>query len=80
MAIHVATKTLMPIINGAPYNNNTITIMQKAQSTTEERMMVDTTIPNTVGNPTIKAYLEAEDADGYVLTHMDQTYVITVSA
>ena len=33
--------------------------------------------PSSGGSPTIKEYLEAEDALGFSLTHLDQTFIIT---
>ncbi|MEM3097453.1 MAG: hypothetical protein QXU32_01870 [Nitrososphaerales archaeon] len=45
--------------------------------TIEHRVIEDPTIPNTTGNPTIKAYLEAEDAAGLKLVYMDQYTIIT---
>jgi hypothetical protein len=43
----------------------------------EHRLLEDTNIPNTSGNPTVKTYLESEASDDYVLNYMDQNTIIT---
>lgn len=91
MAIHVAQIALIQIDSetGLPFTKES-SPMNKYTSvpvngvtrprtfTTEHRIMPDTTnIPNSADYPTIPDYLTAENADGYLLVHMDQTYVIT---
>lgn len=44
---------------------------------TEHRIIVDDTLPNTAGNPTIKTYLDLEAVDGFKPVQVDQTFVIT---
>lgn len=54
-----------------------VTIKQQMQTSTEHRVLEDAAIPNTSGYPTVKAYLEAEAANDYVLEYMDQNTIIT---
>lgn len=76
--IHVARIALMPVNSvGTVINKNSSTVGQVMQSSTEERVMVDTLIPNTANNPTPKTYLELEAGDDFILNHIDQTYIIT---
>ena len=82
MAIHVATHGLMRIsdITGQKYTTSHapgLSIKDALRYTEDDLVQVDITNANTAGNPTIKAYLELEDAAGYLLKHFDQTYVIT---
>jgi hypothetical protein len=76
--IHVARIGLMPVNSvGTVVNKNTATIGEMTQCSSEERVIVDLLLPNTTANPTPKTYLELEAADGYVVYHLDQTYIIT---
>jgi hypothetical protein len=76
--IHVARIALLPVNPlGAVLDKNTATIAQMTQASTEERVLVDADIPNSVGNPTPTEYLKLEAADDYTLRHIDQTYIIT---
>lgn len=78
MAVHVATLTMVNVDRtGNIVIKDEATCMQVAQSSSEIRVMPDDAIPNTTGYPTVKQYLELEDADSYELRHLDQTYVIT---
>jgi hypothetical protein len=43
-------------------------------------IMADAGIPNSAGNPTVKAYVEAEAASGFIATHISFRRVITYSA
>lgn len=91
MAIHVATLQLMHVDqSGNVFNKETakmsdfITVNNPVDSTpfqfsTEMRVMVDSGIPNTANNPSIKTYLELEAAGGFKFKHMDQTFIITES-
>jgi hypothetical protein len=78
--IHVARIALMPVNSvGAVVSKNSATIGQMMNVTSEERMISDSSIPNTANNPTPKAYLELEAAGDFILNHIDQTYIITYS-
>jgi len=37
----------------------------------------DSNIPSSAGSPTIKEYLELEAAEGFVLKHIDQSFIVT---
>lgn len=54
-----------------------VTIKQYLQTESQHRLVIDPSIPNTSGNPTVKAYLEAEADADYVLEYMDQNTIIT---
>jgi hypothetical protein len=43
----------------------------------EHRVIPDSNIPNSASYPTVKAYLDAEALDEYVLQYLDQNTVIT---
>ncbi len=78
---HVASLQLMHYDNvtGAiiDKSNPATTLLALAKSSTDFRVVVDPAIPNTAGNPTIKAYLIAEALAGFLLKHIDQTFIIT---
>jgi hypothetical protein len=76
--INTATLILVPVdAIGNVVNKNTATIGQMATTSSEIRVNPDTDLPNTIGYPTIAEYLNREAADGMLLAHLDQTYVIT---
>lgn len=90
MAIHVAKVQLMHVdsLTGAVFTKDgskmsdftsvkTVTVSPQRQYSTEFRVVVDGTIPNTAGNPDIPTYLGLEAGSGYKFAHMDQTYIIT---
>lgn len=54
-----------------------ITIKQQIATESQHRVLEDANIPNSVGYPTVKRYLELEADDYYVLRHIDQTTIIT---
>lgn len=54
-----------------------ISIKQQMSTESQHRVLEDPSIPNSVGYPTIKRYLELEAADLYALRHIDQTTIIT---
>jgi len=84
--IHVARLNLMRrTADGKFYNasspkstnGDNISVRDALTMSTEIRVMADSTIPNTANYPNVKTYLEAEAASGFLLAHLDQTYVIT---
>ena len=76
--IHVARIGLFQIApDGSIINKNSATVKLMLMTETEQRVIVDSAIPNTVSNPTVKTYLETEVAGGFMFKHVDQTYVIT---
>jgi hypothetical protein len=90
MAIHVAQVALLQRdeVTGEIFNkessqiNKFLTQKQPVKTrartfTTEHRIIESADIPNSTNNPTIKEYLVAEDASGFSLVHIDQTFIIT---
>lgn len=76
--IHVAQIKQFKIDQvGNIINDNSATIKQMLNYETDHRIIEDTTISNTTGNPTIKSYLEQEASDGFQFEHLDQYYIIT---
>lgn len=67
----------MTVLNGTPINKNSATIAQVQHSDTEMRVIADAAIASSAGNPTIKAYLEAEATAGFTLRHMDNQMIVT---
>ncbi len=55
----------------------TTTINDVLESEHQHLLVEDSAIPNTSGSPTVKAYLEAEASDNFVLYHMDQSTIVT---
>lgn len=81
IGIHIANIKLMNVTRaGVVVDKNVATIGQVANSSSEPRVMEDSSIPNTSGNPSIKDYLELEAGNDYILKHIDQTYIVTYSA
>lgn len=54
-----------------------VTIKQQLSSSMEHLVIEDAAIPNSTGNPTVAEYIKLEAADDYVLTHIDQTMILT---
>lgn len=75
--IHVVRHGLIKTKSDGSIMPSNATIKDMLTFNTEDRILVDAGIPNSVGNPTVKEYLELEDSSGYVFLHMDQTYIIT---
>lgn len=65
--------------NGRVYQRSqgNLTIAETLVFNTEHRILVDANLPNTSTNPTIKAYLELEAADGYQLKTVNQSFIVT---
>jgi hypothetical protein len=92
MAIHVAFVELMQVDSTGnvirketgkleDFRTNQHPVVTRPRSfSTEHRIQVDVPdIPNSAGNPTIKAYLILEDAAGFPLVYMDQYIIVTQS-
>lgn len=78
--IHVATikfYTVDSVGNIVDKNSETTTLGSVMHSSTEPRIMQDSSIPNSTNYPTIKRYLELEDAAGFKLVHLSNTMVVT---
>ncbi len=80
IGIHVATLGMVKVNDlGAPLPDGP-SIAEVMASSSEIRVLYDATIPNTSGNPTIQAYLEAEAADDYVVRVLNQSFIVTYDA
>jgi hypothetical protein len=80
MAIHVAIVAVghvTPTGNVVSKNDPETTLRTMLSASQELRVLEDPDIPNTAGRPDVKTYLELEDGSGYILNHMDQTYIVT---
>ena len=78
---HVAELTIVPIDPvGNVVDKNKVSIARMMTASSEIRVLPDAALANTTDYPTVKDYLNREAADGYVLAHLDQTYVITYVA
>jgi len=78
MAVHIARLGLVHINSvGQAKPHVDMTIGEAATSSSELRVLVDTSNANTAGSPTASTYLALEDTAGFSLLHFDQTYVIT---
>lgn len=75
--IHVVYVRPQQVLNGQVINKNDATIAQMTKADLEMRIIEDTSVPNSSDNPTIKEYLEAEAADDYKLSHIDNTMIVT---
>lgn len=80
MAIHVARLGVFTTNqNGTRIDKNDPSTKISDMLNTKMEMLVipDSSIPNSIGYPSIKTYLELEDSDNYQLVHLDQSFVIT---
>ncbi len=58
-------------------NDPNISISAQLNTSSDHRLIVDQSIPNTLSRPTVKDYLIAEARDNYVLQYMDQNTIVT---
>lgn len=80
MAIHVARLGVFTTNqNGVRIDKNDPSTKISDMLNTKMEMLIipDSSIPNSANYPTIKTYLELEDADNFQLSHLDQSFVIT---
>ena len=78
--IHVARVAALSVDtmgNVVSKEDPSVTIAQHLRTSLEHRVIEDSAIPNTSGNPTVKTYLESEASDDYVMEYMDQSTIIT---
>jgi|6_EtaG_2_1085325.scaffolds.fasta_scaffold49664_2 hypothetical protein len=54
-----------------------VTLKQQLTGGHDHRIISSAIVPNSTTQPTVKAYLEAEASDDYVLEYMDQNTIIT---
>jgi len=77
---HVARIGLIrvdPLGNIVSKNDTIKTVLNSSE---EHRILEDANIPNSMGNPTIEDYLEAEGSDDFILGHISQNLIVTYSA
>ena len=77
MAVHVAYIRPMQIVGGNVVDKNDATIAQMMNASLEMRIMQDAAIASSTGNPNIKDYIEAEEAAGFRINHIDNNLIIT---
>ena len=58
-------------------NKVTTTIQDVLDCSTEPRILEDRDIPNSIGNPSLRDYILAEAVDGFKITHIDNTMIIS---
>jgi hypothetical protein len=80
MSVHVVYTRPQQVLNNTVINKETATIAQMTKTDMEMRVMADSAIASSANNPSIKDYLEAEDAAGFNLIHMDNTIIVTSDA
>lgn len=56
---------------------NSVSINELKHTSQEFLVLPDPSLPNTIGYPTIAAYLQLEANSGFSLQHIDQSFVIT---
>ena len=54
-----------------------IILGQQLTTSIQHLIIIDSAIPNSSGNPTVKAYLELESADDFMIREINQTTIIT---
>ena len=82
IGIHVARVAFVKVDgtgNVLSKEDPSVTLKQQMTGSHDHRIIVDSAIPNSVGNPTMKAYLEAEANDDYVANHVSQNLIVTYS-
>jgi len=78
--VHVVSLGLMNISpDGTVYQrgSSNLTIKKALNFSTEHRVIVDTNISSTSGNPNIKEYLEREAANDFEPVQIFQSLIIT---
>lgn len=79
--IHVVTVAFQPIskVTGQRVDKNagSTTINDVLQTEHQHVIMPDSNISNSAGYPTVKEYLEAEAADGYIAHYIGQYMIVT---
>lgn len=78
--IHVARVAFLKVDaigNVVSKDSKTNTLAMQLSGSHEHRILQDDAIANTVGNPTVKRYLELEASIDYIMQYMDQNTIIT---
>ena len=82
LTVHVVNTRLVNVDNTGMIidkNSEDTTINQMKNTRMESRIIPDSSIPSSTGYPTIKEYLTLEADAGFILNHIDQTYIITAT-
>ena len=80
IGVHAVTTGLKNISpTGTVINKTSSTIGQVITSTSDHRVLLNVSVPNSAGFPTIEQYIAAEALDDYVVYHMDQYCIVTYS-
>ena len=58
-------------------NDPRTTIADMLHTQLDWRVISDSNIPNSIGNPSIKEYLEKESVSGFIVQHIDQSMIIS---
>lgn len=58
-------------------DDKTVSIKQHLLTESQHVVLPDTTVPNSIGYPSVPAYLKLEAASDFVLKHLDQNTIIT---
>jgi len=77
MGVHVAYIRPMQVVGGQVINKNDATIGQMALASMEMRIIADSGIASSSGNPSIGDYIVAEDLLGFSVAHIDNTMIVT---
>lgn len=80
MAVHVARLGVFSVNQAGQKvdkNDPTTKLSDMLNTRIEALVIPDSGIPNSAGYPSIKNYLELEDAANFELRHLDQSFVIT---
>jgi len=75
----IAVFNVDPVGNIVKKDDPNVSIKQQMQTQMSHLIIEDSAIPNSIGNPTVKAYIEAEAASDYVIHRMGQTEITTYS-
>lgn len=58
-------------------DDSNVTLGQQLTTSIQHLVIIDSTIPNSAGNPTVKTYLELESADDFMIREINQSTIIT---
>jgi hypothetical protein len=78
VGLHIARVGIFNVDGlGNVLSNDSTSIKQRLMADMKHLVIEDDTISNTSGNPTVEEYLKLEADDNYVLSHIDQSTIIT---
>ena len=67
----------MSVLNGVPLDKDDATVSQMLKSDTQMRIIENALVPNTLGSPSIEDYIALEEDDGYGVTILNNTMIVT---